>query len=80
MRCTVVWTPAALAQLAELWTRARDRNAVTRASYLIDQLLRVDPDLQGVPFFGDRFLVVPPLRVLFSINPMDMLVEVHTVW
>jgi hypothetical protein len=66
--------------LAGLWINATDRNAVTAAQHQIDQLLRVDPDLQGMPFFGDRILSVPPLRVRFSINWMDMIVEVFDVW
>lgn len=80
MRFTVVWSLIALDQLAELWLNAADRNAVTIAQYLTDQFLLIDPDTQGVPFFGDRLLVVPPLRVLFSINVMDMQVVVEQVW
>lgn len=80
MRFTVIWSPLAQCQLAELWLRAADRNAVTAAQYQIDQLLLVDPDTRGVPFFGNRLLVVPPLRVLYSINVMDMQVVVEQVW
>jgi hypothetical protein len=80
MRYTVVWTPFALAQLADLWLRAADRTAVTAAQYQIDQALRVDPDQQGVPFFGDRALAVAPLHVRFAVNRMDMIVEVFDVW
>jgi plasmid stabilization system protein ParE len=80
MRYTVVWTNFALARLTDLWLQTADRNAVTAAQHQIDQLLRVDPELQGVPFFGDRLLVVPPLRVVFAVNPMDMIVEVFDVW
>jgi hypothetical protein len=80
MRFTVIWSQFALDQLADLWLNATDRNAVTVAQHQIDQLLRVDPDLQGVPFFGDRALVVLPLRIRYSINQMDMMVEVLDVW
>ena len=80
MRFTVIWSPFALDQLADLWLNAQDRNAVTTAQYQIDQLLLIDPDLQGIPFFGDRALSVPPLRVRFTINPDDMIVEVLDVW
>ena len=80
MPFTVVWSQAALARLADIWTRSANRNAVTAAQHQIDQLLRADPDTRGVPFFGDRLLVVLPLRVIFSINLMDMMVHVHDVW
>lgn len=80
MRYTVVWTPFALGLLADLWLRSPDRNAVTAAQYVIDQLLRVDPHTRGMPFFGDRALAVLPLHIRFSINPLDMIVEVFDVW
>jgi hypothetical protein len=80
MRYPVVWTKFALARLTDLWLQAADRNAVTVAQHRIDRLLCVDPHTRGVPFFGDRALFVPPLRVRFSINRMDMIVEVFDVW
>jgi hypothetical protein len=43
MRWTVVYLPDAEAQLADLWTRASDRQAVTDASDRLDRLLRDDP-------------------------------------
>lgn len=80
MRYTVVWTAIALSRLANLWLWAADRSDVTAAQHQIDQSLRIDPDTQGAPWFGDRVLHIPPLRVAFAINPMDMLVEVFDVW
>jgi hypothetical protein len=80
MRFTVVWSEVALRKLADIWTKVANRNGVTVAQYQIDQILRVDPDARGVPFFGDRLLAVKPLTVRYSINRMDMMVEVHDVW
>ena len=80
MRFTVVWTPAALNQLADIWNRATDRAAVTAAAYQVDILLRDDPDIQGTDFYGDRYLVVQPIHVVFSINHLDMQVEIQLVW
>ncbi len=76
----VIWSRYAQDQLAELWLNATDRNAVTAAQHQIDQLLLVDPDQQGIPFFGNRLLLVAPLHVAFSINWLDMIVEVYDVW
>ena len=80
MRFTVIWSQDALDQLADLWTASTNRNAVTAAQHQVDQILRVDPDTQGVPFYGDRLLFVAPLHVAFSVNRMDMIVEVFDVW
>jgi hypothetical protein len=80
MRYTVIWTPDALDQLADVWLRATNRNAVTQAAYQIDQILRDDPDAKGVDFYGDRLLVVTPLQVIFVTRPDDRLVEVQQVW
>jgi hypothetical protein len=38
---------SALDDLAELWMRASDRQAVTNAADIIDAELRVDPDKKG---------------------------------
>ena len=80
MRFTVIWSPFALDQLADLWLNSPNRKAVTAAQHQIDHLLRIDAHTQGIPFFGDRASVVPPLRVRFSINWDDMIVEVFDVW
>jgi plasmid stabilization system protein ParE len=80
MRYTVIWTPDALDQLADVWLRATNRNAVTQAAYQIDQILRDDPGSKGVEFYGDRLLVVTPLQVIFVTRPDDRLVEVQQVW
>ena len=80
MRFTVIWSQAAQSQLAELWVNATDRNAVTRASHQIDQLLAIDPDQQGIDFYGDWLLVVTPLQVVYRIIPADMQVVIDRVW
>ena len=80
MRFTVIWSLSAEDQLTELWLNATDRNAVTAAQHQVDQLLRVDPDTQGIPFFGNRLLLLAPLHVAYAINWADMQVEVYDVW
>lgn len=77
MRFTVVWTRAALGQLADAWTRAADRAAVTLAAAEIDRILLADPEQKGVAFYGDRLLVVPPLQAVFTVHADDMLVRVE---
>jgi hypothetical protein len=79
MRFTVIWSQHAQDQLAPLWLNATDRNVVTAAQYQVDQLLLVDPDTRGIPFFGSRLLLVAPPHILFTINTADMQ-EVYDVW
>jgi hypothetical protein len=43
MRYTVTWRETALQQLARVWMRAADKEAVNRAAELIDRELAVDP-------------------------------------
>jgi hypothetical protein len=80
MRFTVVWTQDALNQLAGVWNRATDRAAVTAAAHQVDVLLQNDPDTQGMDFYGDRYLIVPPLQIVFAVRPDDMTIEVQLVW
>jgi plasmid stabilization system protein ParE len=79
-RHTVVWTEDALAELAELWTTAPDRNAVTAAAQLIDMEPSQDAATRGVEVAeGLRALFAPPLRILFAVDEEDRLAEVARV-
>jgi hypothetical protein len=39
-------------------------------------MLRTDPTVKGVDFYGDRLLVVLPLAVVYVIKEQDRIVEV----
>ena len=81
MTYTVVWTPAALNELADLWVNAADRADVTLASDTIDAALRIDPDAQSESRSGKtRIMIVPPLAVSYDVEDMDCLVTVWAVW
>jgi hypothetical protein len=80
VRYTVTWSPYAQDQLADLWLRAADRGAVSQAAHQIDQALRDDPETKGFPFAGDRMIAMPPLRVVFTVRPLDRIVVVTEVW
>ena len=47
MKFTVVSTPVADQQLAEIWLQSNDQQAVADASNRIDSLLMHDAELQG---------------------------------
>lgn len=80
MRYTVIWTPTALSELADLWNNASDRQAITAAADRIERRLRRSPETAGKPHGEDRYLVYPPLAARFSINPDDSQVKVTQVW
>lgn len=77
MNFTVLWRPSALGELADIWNNATDRDAVTRASYRLDQRLAADPLNEGESRDGDeRITFEPPLQILFRVNPADRSVHV----
>jgi hypothetical protein len=81
MRFTVTWIPAAEENLADIWMRAADRQAVTSAAQTIDILLANDPQTRGNPRFDTvRMLTVPPLGVDFEVIEDDRLVYVLSAW
>ncbi|HEY1191535.1 MAG TPA: hypothetical protein VGE74_28140 [Gemmata sp.] len=45
---TVTWTPHAEQELATVWVAATDRNAVTAATYQLDQEIAADPHGRGL--------------------------------
>ena len=69
MKFTVIWSFTALNELAEIWLRASDRQAVTDAAEAIDQLLEADPmDVGESRAGGRRILINPPLVVIFNVS------------
>jgi hypothetical protein len=80
MRFTVSWRPEVLADLADLWSVATDRPAITVAADQIDELLSHDATNLGVEVHEDlRALVAAPLTVYFSVSEPDRLVTVVAV-
>jgi hypothetical protein len=47
MKYTVTWTGSADQELADLWIRSSDRNAISLAAFEIDRILRIDAHLKG---------------------------------
>jgi plasmid stabilization system protein ParE len=79
-RYTVSWTEDAEQELADIWTRAGDREAVTAADAAITRLLASDPINNGTDLAeGLRKLIVDPLMVYYSVDPGKRFVEVSHV-
>ena len=77
---SVVWVRTALDQLSLIWLGASDRAAISAACARIDEQLSRNPIGAGEEVHeGLRRLVVPPLRVLYSANESDRLVEIGSV-
>jgi hypothetical protein len=76
-RYTVVWDSAAQDELAEIWISPSNRAAVTVAAHFIDSELSHDASSRGAFVAeGLRALLAPPLRLLFTVNEGDRMVEV----
>lgn len=81
MRYTVIWTDPAEQDLAALWMVAPDRNSVTSAAHILEQLLAEDPETRGeVRFDTVRSYVVVPLGVDFEVVELDRIVYVLSAW
>jgi plasmid stabilization system protein ParE len=74
------WSQRAQDELADLWTNATDRDAVTAAADEIERLLSRDPLGHGESRSGNRrILFEPPLAVLYRVDPQRRAVTVITV-
>jgi hypothetical protein len=80
MRYTVSWDTSALMELADIWNRAADQQAVTDAADQVDRELAFSPENKGVPFYGDLLLVAAPLQVVYKVDRAKRLVTILQVW
>ena len=76
MRYTVVLEKPAENQLARIWARAVDQQAVADASDRIDAELGNDAHAKGVPLGVFRTYADAPLAVLFHVDPGDRMVRI----
>ncbi len=79
-RFTVIWALEALDDLAEIWLNSNDRDKVVSVAESIDLELTVDPFWKSRQLSeGLHAVEIPPLRILFSVNDADRLVEVAQI-
>lgn len=72
---SVMWRQQAIEELDRVWMATADRQRLSDAVSRIDAALRLNPEIKGVDFYGDRLLVVAPLAVVFMIREEDRIVE-----
>jgi plasmid stabilization system protein ParE len=76
----VFWKSRASGQLADIWVKSSNRNAITAAVDSIDRELRSDPFGQGESREdNDRLFVFAPLVVDFRVIEEDRRVEILAV-
>ena len=76
----VDWEPAAEDELARIWLRSNDRQAVTTAQAQADRLLGFDPLNHGRHLSEGLYCIdVPPLVVTYSVDTANRQVEVSWV-
>jgi plasmid stabilization system protein ParE len=81
MNYTVIWLPDAEQELAALWLDSPDRDLVTKAAAVIDQLLERDPENEGESRpDGRRILFASPLAAIYRVRPDEHQVNVLHVW
>lgn len=82
MNYTIIWEPPAENDLAAVWVRAADRNAVTAAAHRLDQDLARDPYGRGFPVGSPQTRTAAewPLGIDYDIVEDDKLVRIVRVW
>jgi plasmid stabilization system protein ParE len=81
MKYTVEWLPKAEQELADVWLRATNRQAVTQAAIGVDNRLAISPEKQGESRpNGRRILFVRPLGVIFRVRINEGRVLILHVW
>ncbi len=80
MNYTVLWTPAAEAELTSIGLAATDRRSMMVASRIADRLLQENPRAQGESQEGTvRVMFVRPLALQIKISEADRVVQVVAV-
>jgi hypothetical protein len=81
MTFTVLWQTEAEDELAEIWLKAPDQAAVSRAADKLEELLHSDPWTESRPRRGAfRIKYLPPLGIQYQIREADCQVLVVKVW
>jgi len=79
MRYTVIMEKPAENQLARIWLRAADQQAVTDASNRMESELKNDAHMKGKPLGIFRTYRDDPLEYLFHVDPDDCKVRIIQV-
>jgi hypothetical protein len=76
-RFTVIWDASAERRLTQLWTdNPAIRGEITAAADSVESTLAYEPASIGVPYGLSRYVVQPPLAILFRVVEEDRQVRV----
>jgi mRNA-degrading endonuclease RelE of RelBE toxin-antitoxin system len=80
IKYTVTWRESAQQDLARIWLDSSDRRQITTATNEIDRTLGRDALEKGMILSQfSRELIVEPIKVLFTVNDDDRIVEIFKV-
>jgi hypothetical protein len=79
MRYTVIVEKPAESQLARIWIRAADQQAVADAFDRIERELKDDAHAKGAPLGIFRRYADTPVEVLYHVDPGDCKVRIFQV-
>jgi hypothetical protein len=78
---TVAYLDGALEKLASIWENATDRSVIAQAADTADNILASSPLRHAVPLSEGLWrLDVDPLRIYFTLQEEDRLVQVGDVF
>ncbi len=81
MSYTVVWSPEAERELADIWNDVADRKSIANAANVLDrELARAPADLGESRPSGLRIAHYLPLGIRFAVWEEDRLVRVLPAW
>jgi hypothetical protein len=81
VKYTVIWSDAAIQELAAIWLQVRDRTAITRTAHQIELTLSRDAQHVGEQRLGNqRITHVDPLGLRFDVIVDDLTVVIGAVW
>jgi mRNA-degrading endonuclease RelE of RelBE toxin-antitoxin system len=81
MKYSVLWTPTAERDLAELWLDSADRQPIRSAADTLDKLLGDDAHLRGESRYDSlRVVHAAPLGVDVDVDQLNRVVWVLRVW
>jgi hypothetical protein len=79
MTFQVVWKNLALQQLAAIWMVSDRRTKINEDCESADRLLSQDGHTHGDDYFGDRYVILSVLWILYRVDMMNKIITILQV-